>query len=120
METATVGKEYRYHVGVVRSLGDLRLRVVEGKETANFWDIEKPRFTLVEGPSWLGVDPATGLLRGVPSTAGSTDVVIQVTLDKTVRRLDPARLAWGQELVTGTATEEVGQATQKFKIAVRR
>ena len=61
-ETAKVGTEFRYQVSAVRSLGDLRLRVVEGKEVASFWDIEKPRFLLVQGPSWLRIDESTGVL----------------------------------------------------------
>src|SRR5262249_31380182 len=63
---ARVGREFRYEVSAVRSLGDLRLRVVEGKEVASFWDIEKPRFVLVQGPTWLRIDERTGMLRGVP------------------------------------------------------
>src|SRR5262249_10378866 len=43
---ARVGTEFRYQVSAVRSLGDLRVRLVEGKEVASFWDIEKPRFVL--------------------------------------------------------------------------
>jgi hypothetical protein len=26
--------------------------IVNGKEVASFWDIEKPRFVLVQGPTW--------------------------------------------------------------------
>src|SRR5262249_17902494 len=43
-DAAKVGTEFRYQVSAVRSLGDLRLRLVEGKEVASFWDVEKPRF----------------------------------------------------------------------------
>ena len=38
--------------------------MVNGKETANFWDIEKPRFAIAQGPAWLKIDPATGVLSG--------------------------------------------------------
>ena len=117
-ETATAGKEYRYQVTPIRSLGDLRLRVIDGKEVASFWDIEKPRYSLIEGPSWLSIDADTGLLRGVPTTAGTADITIKVTLERTVRRLDPARLSWGQELVKETVIEKVGSTTQKFKVEV--
>jgi len=117
-EAATVGKEVRYQLGVIRSLGDLRLRVVEGKEVASFWDIEKPRFALVQGPEWLRLDQATGVLHGMPDAAGNADVVVKVTLEKSVRRLDPARLSWGQELVKDVGVEQVGSAMQKFRIAV--
>jgi hypothetical protein len=119
-ETARVGKEYRYQVTVIRSLGDLRLRIVEGKEVASFWDIEKIRFVLVDGPNWLRIDESTGVLRGVPDAAGNTDVVIKVTLERSLRRLDESRLSWGQELVKEIATEQVGSATQRFRIAVGR
>jgi hypothetical protein len=118
-EAARVGTEFRYQVAAVRSLGDLRLRIVEGKEVANFWDIERPRFVLVRGPAWLRIE-SSGLLRGVPDAAGSTDVVVRVTLERSVRRLDEGRLSWGQELVKGVATEQVGSATQRFRIAVGR
>ena len=39
---AKVGTEYRSQLQANRSLGDLRLRMVGNKETANYWDIEKP------------------------------------------------------------------------------
>jgi hypothetical protein len=115
--TAQVGKEFRYPVTAIRSLGDLRLRVVKGKETASFWDIEKPRFVLVQGPTWLRIDENTGVLRGVPDTAGKTDVVVKVTLERSVRQMDEDRLKWGQEMVKGVFTEKVGNATQRFRIA---
>src|SRR5204863_5507356 len=54
---AKVGTEYRCQLQANRSLGDLRLRIVDGKETANFWDIEKPKFAIEEGPAWLKIDP---------------------------------------------------------------
>src|SRR4029077_6030411 len=40
------GAEDRYAVAAIRSLGDLRTRMVNGKETMNYWDIESPRFAL--------------------------------------------------------------------------
>jgi hypothetical protein len=116
--TARVGTEVRYQVSAVRSLGDLRLRAVEGKEVAGFWDIEKPRFVLTQGPTWLHIEENTGLLQGVPDAAGNTEVVVQVILERPVRRLDEGRLSWGQELVKELATEKVGSTTQRFTIAV--
>jgi hypothetical protein len=118
-DSAGVGKEFRYPVRAIRSLGDLRLRVVEGKEVASFWDVEQPRFVLVGGPAWLRIDESSGLLRGVPDAAGNSDVVVQVTLGRSMRRLDERRLSWGQELVQEVRTEKVGSATQRFRIAVR-
>ena len=38
------GAEYRYDVSAIRSLGDLRTRVVDGRELMNYWDVEQPRF----------------------------------------------------------------------------
>jgi hypothetical protein len=120
LETAKVGKEFRYQLSSIRSLGDLRLRVVEGKEVANFWDIEKPRYAIVEGPTWLSIDENTGLLRGVPDTAGNVDVVVKVTLERTVRRLDEVRLSWGQEQVKEVVVEKVGSKEQRFRIDVEK
>jgi hypothetical protein len=117
-DAAKVGTEFRYQVSAIRSLGDLRLRVVEGKEVASFWDIEKPRFVLVQGPTWLRIDESSGLLRGVPDAAGNADVVVKVTLERSVRRLDEGRLSWGQELVKGVVADRVGSTTQRFRIAV--
>jgi hypothetical protein len=85
---------------------------------ASFWDVETPRFVLAQGPGWLRIDESTGVLRGVPDVAGDADVVIQVTLERSVRRLDEARLSWGHELVKEVVTEQVGRATQRFRIAV--
>jgi hypothetical protein len=115
---AKIGLELRYSVAVIRSLGDLRLRVVDGKEVASFWDIEKPRFALVQGPAWLRIDQTTGVLRGVPDAAGNADVEVKVTLERPIRKLDEVRLSWGQEQVKETAIEPVGSAAQRFRIAV--
>jgi hypothetical protein len=117
-DAARVGTEFRYQVSAVRSLGDLRLRIVEGKEVASFWDIEKPRFVLVQGPGWLRIDEGTGVLRGAPDAAGNAEVVVRVTLERSVRRLDEGRLSWGQEVVKEVVAEAVGSATQRFRIAV--
>jgi hypothetical protein len=117
-EAARVGAEYRYQVRATRSLGDLRLRTVEGKEVAGFWDVERPRFELVRGPAWLRVDEGSGVLRGVPGAAGAADVVVRVTLERTARRLDEGRLSWGQERVKEVVTETVGSTTQRFRVVV--
>jgi hypothetical protein len=98
----------------------LRLRIVEGKEVASFWDIEKPRFVLTEGPSWLRLDEGTGVLSGVPDAAGTADVAITVTLERSIRRLDDERLSWGHERVLEVLNEKVGGATQRFRVTVAR
>jgi hypothetical protein len=119
-DKSRVGAEYRYQISVVRSLGDLRGRIVDGKQVAGFWDIEKPRYTLTQGPSWLRIDEKSGVVRGVPDTVGAVDLVVTVTLERTVRRLDEAKLSWGQELVKEVVTEKVGSAQQRFRVTVGR
>jgi hypothetical protein len=115
---AKVGSKYRYALSAIRSLGDVRTRVIDGKETMNYWDMETPRFAIKEGPSWLKVDPATGVLSGVPDHPGKVAVVVTATIDSEVRSLDAATLSWGIEKVLSTAKQRVGVATQKFTIEV--
>jgi hypothetical protein len=117
---ANVGAQYRCQLQANHSLGDLRLRIVNGKETANFWDIEKPRFAIAQGPAWLKIDTATGLLSGTPDAAGKVDVAVTVTIDQETRKLDDGTLGWGIEKVVSTSTERVGSATRKFSIDVGR
>lgn len=112
------GAAYNYQAAANRSLGDLRLRVVNGHETANFWDIEKPKYALQKAPAWLKIDESTGVLSGTPDAAGSAEVVISATIDREIRKLDEAALKWGNEKVASTATDRVGVATQKFTIEV--
>ena len=40
---------YAYSVQAIRSLGDLRTRVVNGKEAMSFWDVERLRFDIQQG-----------------------------------------------------------------------
>jgi hypothetical protein len=115
---AKVGTEYRGQLHANRSLGDLRLRMVGGKEMANFWDIEKPTFAIEVGPAWLKIDPATGIVSGTPDAAGKVDVAITVTIDQELRKLDDGRLGWGVEHVISTSTERVGSATRTYSIEV--
>jgi len=117
---AKVGTEYRCQLQANHSLGDLRLRIVNGKETANYWDIEKPRFAITQGPAWLKIDPATGSLSGTPDAVGTVDVVVTVTIYQEVRKLDDGTLGWGIEMVVSTSTERVGSATRRFSIEVGR
>jgi len=117
---AKAGTEYRGQLQANRSLGDLRLRMVNGKETANFWDIEKPKFAIEQGPAWLKIDPATGLLSGTPDAAGKVEVAVTATIDQEVRKLDDGILGWGNEKVIFTSTERVGSATRRFSIEVSR
>jgi hypothetical protein len=112
------GVAYRYPVAVIRSLGDLRTRVVDGREVMNFWDIERLRFEIERGPRWLTIDKTTGLLSGTPDRAGMADVVVTVTLERDERRLDEAALKWGIEKVVSSGRETVGRASQGFVIEV--
>ncbi len=116
--TARVGEQYRHQVGATRSLGDLRDRVVDGRLTVSFWEIEHPVYVLERGPRWLRIDKNTGLLSGTPEVAGKVDVAVTVTIDREVRELDPGVLAWGNERVIGTSIERVGSDTQRFTIEV--
>jgi hypothetical protein len=109
-----VGATYRYDVRALRSLGDLRTRVVNGKEVMNYWDVEQPRFRIERGPSWLTVDESTGQISGIPDRAGRFDVVVAVTLERQHRVLDPLQLQWGIEKVVETRLEARSTAKQAF------
>jgi hypothetical protein len=113
-----VGLKYRYQLSTISSLGDLRTRVVDGKETMSYWDIESPRFGLQQGPGWLKIDENTGLLTGVPDSPGKVPIVVTVTLDREVRKLDARLLSWGLEKVVSSGKERVGVARQRFMIQV--
>lgn len=117
---ARAGVEYRTQLATIRSLGDLRQRTVDGKTKTGFWDTEKPHFTLTRGPSWLRLDEESGVLSGIPDAPGSAEVVITATLDRPVRRLDDGRLSWGHEQVIADGQEQVGRATQQFRITVEK
>jgi hypothetical protein len=121
--TAKAGVEYRGQVTVIRSLGDLRLQWVEGEEVPSFWDVERPLFALEKGPSWLRIDERTGTLSGVPNAAGTFDVVVSATLERTVRRLEdsgprPWNLGLGKDKTLGLEKESAGAATQHFRLTV--
>jgi hypothetical protein len=115
---AKVGSEYRYTLAAIRSLGDLRTRVVDGKETMNYWDIENPRFAIQQGPAWLKSDERTGQLSGVPDSPGKVAITVTATIDREVRKLDERALSWGQEKTLSTSTQRVGSATQTFTLEV--
>ncbi len=115
---AKVGSQYRYALSAIRSLGDVRTRVVGGKETMNYWDQEAPRFALQQGPTWLKIDANTGLLSGVPDRPGKVAIVVTATIDREVRSLDAGKLSWGLEKIVSTSTQRVGVATHKFTIDV--
>jgi len=114
--TAEVGADYRYQVATIRSLGNLTTRA---PLSMNFWDIEGPIFFLEQAPEWLKIDAATGLLSGMPGTAGESKVVVNVTIYKEVRKLDEDTLSWGIEKIITTIIERIGSTTQEFVIRIR-
>ena len=61
---ARVGADYRYRVCANRSLGDLSARMKGNDQVSGYFDIEKPKYALVEGPAWLKINEATGVLSG--------------------------------------------------------
>jgi hypothetical protein len=114
-----VGAEYRYQVCANRSLGDLSARMNGDEQVNGYFDLEKPRFSLVQGPGWLKIDESTGVLSGTPDSIGKVDVTVTATIDRKVRKLDERALVWGFEKVLATTTERVGTATQRFVINVQ-
>ena len=118
VRAAQVGAAYRYQVLANRSLGDLSSRMADGQQTSGYFDIEKPRFALTQGPAWLRIDEGTGVLSGTPDRPGKAEVVVTVTIDRPVRKLDEAVLRWGNEKVLAVETQRVGAATQKFVIDI--
>jgi hypothetical protein len=82
---AKVGREYRYEVKSLRSLGDYQCKqdpAVKRKQYAyRFWDVEEHTLRLVEGPDWLSLDEKTGALSGTPgaSDAGTAAVKVEVS-----------------------------------------
>ena len=85
----------------------------------NFWDLETPRFVIEKGPAWLKIDPAHGVLSGVPEAPGTYPVVVTVTLDREVRQLDPGMLSWGVEKQLSVTTMRAGADAQHFTIEVK-
>jgi hypothetical protein len=116
---AKVGGEYRYQVRATRYLGDLTARMKDNDQVSGYFDIEKPKFALDQGPAWLKIDAATGMLRGTPDAAGKVQVAVTAVIDRKVRILDEKALVWGNEKVLATNTERVGTTSQEFVIDVR-
>ena len=117
--TAKVGEEYKYQMRANRSLGDLSARMKDNNQVSGYFDIEKPKFALVQGPAWLKLDEAAGILSGTPDPAGKAEVTVTATIERQVRKLDESKLIWGNEKVISEDPERVGVATQKFVIEVQ-
>src|SRR4051794_26138357 len=91
-------RPYRYQVKAVRSIGDLTRRdgAKPGPGT-KFWKIEPLKFSLIEKPSWMSINPETGLITGTPDGKGGS-VIISVTLTKERRLVhDENAIVWGNE-----------------------
>ncbi|MCZ6632406.1 MAG: hypothetical protein O7G87_03310, partial [bacterium] len=90
---AKVGQNYVYQVEVVRSIGDLQTRVIDGNPyNPAFRNADELIFTLVDAPEWLRVDE-NGKITGCPKQMGRCEVTIRVTRrqggqDKQVYMLD--------------------------------
>ncbi|HZE98473.1 MAG TPA: hypothetical protein VE981_15680 [Planctomycetota bacterium] len=115
---AKAGVEYRYPLSAIRSIGDLRTRVIDGREVMNFWDIERLKFSVQSGPAWLKIDEKTGLLSGLPSGARNCEVVVAAAIESEARVLEEKQLVWGVEKVVSSAPRQSAPATQKFTIEV--
>jgi hypothetical protein len=117
---ARAGEPYHYPVRATRSLGDLTARQPEfgGREVMNYWSLEKPTFAVRQGPKWLSIDPATGVLSGTPDAPGAFEIVVTATIDREARAVDEGALKWGNEKVISSAVERVGAAAQRFTIEV--
>jgi hypothetical protein len=113
-----VGEDYRYQARANRSLGDLSARMKDNQQVSGYFDIENPAFRIEQGPAWLKIDPATGVLSGRPDAAGRFEVVVAARIERSVRTLDEKTLTWGNEKVLSTSTERIGSATQHFAIVV--
>jgi hypothetical protein len=138
---ALAGAPYVCQLRTIRSLGALGYRAVTeaevpdfwppeeraailagfpwNRQVEKFWDVEEPRFRLVEGPAWLTLDAGTGLLRGTPDAPGRVQVIVEATLRRTVDTLDPEQLAHGRRVVVDTWTEVLGPDRVAFVIEVR-
>ncbi len=117
--TAKVGAAYRYQARVTRSLGQLTLRVKEGHELSGYYEIEQPAYKIEQGPAWLKIDEATGILSGTPDAAGKVEVALTAIDNRPVRNLDEKAWIWGRERVLSTSNEPSAPATQKFTIVVQ-
>jgi len=116
--SAKAGEPYRYQIRATSSWGDLTARQAGDREVANYWSVEKPRFSIRRGPNWLTLDEVTGILSGVPDGPGKVEVEVSATIDREVRKLDEAILKWGNEKVISTGVERVGSASQRFSIEI--
>jgi len=112
---APAGRNYHYQVQAIRSLGDLTRRDdAKPKPGAKFWKIEPLKFSLTEKPSWMNINPDTGLITGTSDGTGGT-VTVSVTLTKERRLVhDKDNIMWGNEHEQSKTYETAGPALQHF------
>jgi len=85
-----------------------------------YWHVRATDTQGLWGPwSQIKIDEATGVLSGTPDAAGRVDVAVTARMERSVGTLDEKTLAWGNEKVLSTSTEQVGSATQRFVIEVQ-
>jgi hypothetical protein len=115
--SAFAGKPFHYQVAAIRSIGDLTRRD-SAKPTpgTRYWKIEPLKFALTQKPSWMSIDPNTGLITGTPDGTGGA-VVVSVTLTKEHRLVHDANaIMWGNEFEESRTFETVGPVTQRFVV----
>lgn len=115
--SAPAGQPYRYQVKAIRSIGDLTRRdAAKPKPGTRFWKIEPLRFSLTQKPSWMNINPATGLITGTSDGTGGT-VTVSVTLTREHRLVhDKDNIVWGNEYEQSRTYETVGPVTQRFVV----
>ena len=115
--SAPAGQPYRYQVKAIRSIEDLTRRDGDRpKPGTEFWKIEPLRFTLTQKPSWMNINPDTGLITGTSDGTGGT-VTVSVTLTKEHRLVhDENAIVWGNEYEQSRTFASVGSVIQQFVV----
>jgi len=115
--SAPAGQPYRYQVKAICSIGDLTRRDgARPKPGTKFWKIEPLKFSLTQKPSWMSINPDTGLISGTSDGTGGT-VTVSVTLTKEHRLVhDENAIVWGNEYEKSTTYEIVGPVIQQFVV----
>ena len=115
--SAPAGQPYRYQVQAIRSIGDFTRRDgARPKPGAKFCKIEPLRFSLTQKPSWMSINPDTGLITGTSDGTGGS-VTVSVTLTKEHRLVhDENAIVWGNEYEKSKTYETVGPVTQQFVV----
>jgi hypothetical protein len=105
---AKAGEVYVYQLETISSLGDWQHRYESPGDA--FWEKESYRFTLVEGPDWLGLDVNTGLLRGTPPAGSDGDQGVRVRVETVFAdEVKPGAKSAKAFIEATTATAGVGE-----------